>query len=449
MLALGLLLMAAVACAVPGLGGDQAVPAEQQTLQAIGTEAAQQTADAEVTEVEGTEPAAATEAPAEAEPTAAATIEHTTFPSDPGSISSFLTDRSTRSLASEGRAIADSFDQLLFERPFAAEGMEYKAYLDITRGELSASSPWFYVIIHLEEGAPEEAEPFYGVEIDIDKDGRGDWLIWGLVPPDSEWTTDGVQALTDSNNDVGDTTPVIANSPPQSGDGYDELVFDAGVGPDPDAAWIRRSPSAPDQIQIAFKQTLIGPPGEFLWGVWSDEGPQNPAFFDYNDHWSISEAGSPVGNSSNYPLKELAMVDNSCRWGYGFEPTGSEPGACFVPPTPTVTPTFTPTPPPEKPSYTVSGVVYRDDNDNGRRDSGEPGVSGATVTLHTFSCSGPVVGSISSGPSGGFSWSNRPAGDHCVTLDSWPSGYQPTTSTQQSFSLSGDISINFGIEVIG
>jgi hypothetical protein len=42
----------------------------------------------------------------------------------------------------------------------------------------------------------------------------------------------------------------------------------------------------------------------------------------------------------------MARMDNTCRWGYGFTPDGTEPGACFIPPTPTptYTPSATPTP---------------------------------------------------------------------------------------------------------
>lgn len=454
------LVFSLLACALPGVTGEVEVPAEQQTLQAIGTAAAAETAAAEGTGDEPTAPPG-TEAPLEdvatATPSPAATIEHTTFPSNPGSISSFMTDRSTRPLAGEGRAIADSFDQLLFERPYTSESMEYRAYLDITRGELSASSPWFYVIIHLEEGAPAEAAPLYGVEIDIDLDGRGDWLIWGAVPPDSEWTTDGVQALRDTNNDVGGANPVIANSPPQTGDGYDDLVFDAGHGPDPDAAWIRRSPSSPSQIHLAFKQTLIGPPGEFLWGVWADEGPQDPAFFDYNDHWSISQAGSPVANTSYYPLKELALIDNSCRWGYGFTPTGSEPGACYIPPTPT--PTVTPSPEPEG---SISGFVYRG---TGPSPSSER-FSGVSVTLGSGACGSSGYASTSTGGNGGYTFSGLPAGTYCVTVNKstlppasygwatmYPTGFPPSINPSQTITIAPDEDrggVNFAfLEIVG
>jgi hypothetical protein len=135
---------------------------------------------------------------------------------------------------------------------------------------------------------------------------------------------------------------VKADSQPQPGDGYETLVFDQGQGPDPDAAWIRRSPSNPSQIQIAFKHSLIGLDSEFLWGGWADEGVRQPGWFDYNDHFTLADAGSPIGGNNNYPLKSMASLDNTCRWGFGFTPTGSEPGVCYVPPTPT--PTSTPKP---------------------------------------------------------------------------------------------------------
>lgn len=298
---------------------------------------------AEATEAPAEAPAEATSAP----PTATATVVHVTTPGSPGSVDSFMTDRSSRASAPEGRALGDNFDTLLFERPFAADGMQYRPYLDITRAELSASGAWFYVIISLEEAPEPNAPAMYGVEIDIDKDGRGDWLIYGQTPPGSEWTAVNVRALRDGNNDVGEDQPLRSEDPPASGDGYEELVFDSGHGPDPDAAWIRIAPGAAAGVQIAFKQTLIGPPGQFMWGAWSDEGPQDPAQFDYNDRFTISEAGSPVSSSAYYPLNQLELVDNTCRWGYGFVPSPSDPGACYIPPTPTPTPvppTATPTP---------------------------------------------------------------------------------------------------------
>jgi hypothetical protein len=82
-----------------------------------------------------------------------------------------------------------------------------------------------------------------------------------------------------------------------------------------------------------------------FWG-WSDEGVKDPGLFDYNDGFTPEQAGSPASGSSEYPLKELWGVDNTCRFTYGFEPDGSEPGVCPIPvtPTPSQTPSTTPTP---------------------------------------------------------------------------------------------------------
>ncbi|MGA9531247.1 MAG: hypothetical protein WBR18_00875 [Anaerolineales bacterium] len=452
LLALAALLIAGLACG-PSLNSDQ-----QATLQAVGTQSALATtvaATANSMPAEPTEPPPAT-SPAEptaapAEPTAMPTVVHTTIPTNPGSVSSFMTDRSTRPLATEGRTIGDNFDTLLFERPFSAQAMEYKPYLDITRGELSASGPWFYVTIFLEELPTADVSPSYGVEIDIDKDGRGDWLIYAASPAGSDWTTDGVLALRDNNNNVGDSKPVLSEAPPQSGDGYEETVFDSGQGLDPDAAWIRQSPGSPAKIQIAFKQTLIGPPGEFMWGAWADEGPQEPAWFDYNDHFSIQEAGSPVSNSSYYPLNELAQIDNTCRWGYGFTPTGSEPGACYIPPTPT-----------PEPQGSISGFVYRG---GGATPSSER-FGGVTVTLGQGSCTSNGYKTASTGGNGGYTFSSLPAGTYCVTIvksslppasygwsTQYPGGFSPTINPYQQVTIGPNedkTGVNFAfIEIVG
>ncbi|MGH2626969.1 MAG: hypothetical protein ACRDHY_10005, partial [Anaerolineales bacterium] len=262
-------------------------------------------------------------------------------PDSPGAAAGFVVDSSSSQLAAQRRAIADSFNTNVLERPFSSQAMDYQPYLDLTRAEWSASGAWYYVILEIEELPPAEADAAYAVELDLDLDGRGDWLILAAAPPTSDWTTDGVQALEDTNNDVGGTSILRPNPPPQPGDGYDRLAYDSGQGADPDAAWVRISPTGMTRIEIAFKTSLIGGDNRLIWGVWAEAGPQ-PGWFDYHDHWTLGEAGSPLSNSSDYPLKALASVDNACRWVFGFISDGTEPGVCKPPPTPT--PTFTPSP---------------------------------------------------------------------------------------------------------
>ena len=163
--------------------------------------------------------------------------------------------------------------------------MDYRGYLDLNRGELSIGAPWIYVTLFLEQAPPPGTLAFYGVEVDIDVDGRGDYLITGAAPASTDWTTNGVRVLRDTNNDVGAAHPMTSD-PPAGGAGYDELIFDQGQGTDPDAAWIRLAPASSSQVQIAFKYSVIGSPDEWTWGVWADEGVNKPEWFDYNDHFT-------------------------------------------------------------------------------------------------------------------------------------------------------------------
>ncbi|MBW8009843.1 MAG: hypothetical protein FVQ83_01195 [Chloroflexi bacterium] len=400
--------------------------------------------------VEGSTPQAT--AVLESTLTPTATVAHLTQPSDPGTVNSFVVDRSSENLASERRAIADSFNFDLFERPFTSEVMDYLAYLDITRGELSVAAPWVYITIYLEGAPPNGSSASYGIEIDLDVDGRGDWLIIGVVPDSTNWTTNDMRAYQDSAGDVGGLTPVLSDAPDPALNGYDDLVFDQGYGPDPDAAWIRRDPTDPNHVQLAFKHSLIASDAYFLWGVWSDEGVKQPGWFDYNDHFTLVEAGSPAIESSEYPIKALAALDNTCRWGYGFVPTGSEPGACYVPPTPTptLTPTLTPTPEPAA----IGGSVFWDANINGVRGIAELGISGQTITLGVGACNSSGFASDITDSGGYYNFDNLPAGTYCVTsnvVTNSCGGWWPTTATQTTITLppGGIDYFHFGYESRG
>jgi hypothetical protein len=174
----------------------------------------------------------------------------------------------------------------------------------------------------------------YGVEFDLDIDGRGDWIVFGPAPTEDGWTTDGVQACRDEDEDVGGLTPMRSDPPAENLTGYEDCVFDSGRGISPDEAWIRIDPDNPERIQIAVMHSLLGFDERFVWSVWADANGTDPGFFDYHDQITAEEAGSADITSDNYPLKELGLFDNTCRWSYGFTPTGSEIGICTVPATP-------------------------------------------------------------------------------------------------------------------
>ncbi len=393
------LLISSLACGLP------ANTAATQTMEALATIVEANLPSGEATTLpDATSPAEATQPPAEAteEALPTPTVAHQIQPSNPGSVKSFMTDRSSAALASERRANADTFDINLLERPFTTQVMDYQEYLDITRAELSMGPPWVYVTIFLEGPPPAESEAAYGVEVDLDIDGHGDWLILADAPPDSEWTTDGVLACRDANSDVGGPTAMISDGPHASRDGYEDCVFDSGYGIGPDEAWIRRDPGHADRIQIAFLYSLIGNDGEFMWGTWSDEIIKDPAWFDYHDHFTVIDAGSPASESSQYPLKAMASMDNTCRWAYGFIPTGSEPGVCYVPPTPTPVP-----------QGSISGYVYEGFGSS----PSSVRLSGITVTLGQGGCASSGYKSTSTDSSGYYSFNELPAGTYCVTVN--------------------------------
>ncbi len=394
------LLISALACSLPGSTNTAAT----QTMEALATIVEAALPAGEATKApDAASPAEATQPPAEATEDAlpTPTVAHQIQPSSPGSVSSFMTDRSSAALASERRANADIFDVNLLERPFTTQVMDYQEYLDITRAELSMGPPWVYVTIFLEGPPPAGSEAAYGVEVDLDIDGHGDWLILADAPPDSAWTTDGVRACRDANGDVGGPTAMVSDAPHSARDGYEDCVFDSGYGIGPDEAWIRRDPGHADRIQIAFLYSLIGNDGEFMWGAWSDENIKDPAWFDYHDHFTLIEAGSPASESSQYPVKAMASLDNTCRWGYGFIPTGSEPGVCYIPPTPT-----------PLPQGSISGYVFEG---LGPSPSSQR-LAGITVTLGQGACASSGFKSTSTNSSGFYSFNELPAGTYCVTV---------------------------------
>ncbi len=340
------------ACSV-SIGGDQGSQAEQ-TLQAIYL---QQTVEA-LTAVEVTAP----EEVAGIEPTATREIVHSVFPGEPGWVSQWWLDANSSNTAAQKRAPGgDDLSQNLLERPFTADDMAYRPDVDLIRVELSHNPTFYYFSLHLSGVNPEAnmATAFYGVEFDTSRDGRGDVLLWVKGDGNTEWSITDVLVFRDENNDVGGQRPVLADAPDGGGNGYETLLFSPDHLDDPDAAWKRVDPSDPTVIQLAIKKSLLGGASAFFWRAWADDGVKDPALFDYNDALTLAQAGSPISGQNNYPLKELFLVDNTCRLAFGFEPSGNEPGVCLVPqPTATpVPPTATPPPPTLTPTETSLPII--------------------------------------------------------------------------------------------
>lgn len=225
----------------------------------------------------------------------------------------------------------DVFVQGLYERPFNANTMDtYFPYIDIVNTQGFKDDTWGYATITL-AGADKSGHlsAQYAVELDLNKDGRGDWLIRASNPSSTTWTTQGVQAWKDANGDVGGVVPVVADNKSVGGDGYETLVFDQGKGNLVDGAWTRVDPKDPNTVQIAFKLFMLGNPTSYAMGSWAGSNI-DPSQFDYNDHMTHIQAGSPNRGDGVYPIKALAEIDNTCRLAIGFVPTSYVPGLCQV-----------------------------------------------------------------------------------------------------------------------
>jgi hypothetical protein len=241
---------------------------------------------------------------------------------------SFTDDVESSGTAAEGRApYGDSLDLNRFERPFL-KNMTYIPDLDIYRFGLSWDADWYYISIKLIGVDPNHGAGInYGVEIDRDSDGYGDYIVWAQPPYGSAWDTVTVQVIEDTNKDTGGQNVVRAEDVFQ-GDGYDTLIFDgaASQNDDPDLAWVRWNAQPDAALQFAFKRTLAG--DSFMFGVVADAGLKDVSLYDYADRFTPDEAGSPVKDKQNFPLGSLFGVDNTCWVPYGFAATGYEPKVC-------------------------------------------------------------------------------------------------------------------------
>ena len=283
-----------------------------------------------------------TEEPTEVPPTEAPTakpIVHTSKPEfstsgDPQVIHDQESDR----LAEEKQAYGgDEFVFGRYERPFDQD-MNYMPIIDIKQANLfrEEEDEFVYATIRLMEDPAMHADQvyYYGIELDIDVDGRGDILILTRTPSSDQWAVEGVTVWKDLNEDIGSNTP-MQNDPPPGGNGYEVIIFDEGDSYDPDLAWSRISVEDPTFIDIAFKRDLLEENEMFLWGSWAFLGEEQYNPFDHHDHYTYEQAGSPMKSEQDYyPLKDLYALDNTCRAASGFKPLGSEPGLCPIPPEP-------------------------------------------------------------------------------------------------------------------
>ena len=364
---------------------------------------------------EKTEAPEVEDATATPEPPTATPIAHVYLPGEPGWVSKYFYDTdSSTTAASKSAAGGDDYYSNKYERPFSQTDMVYYPDLDILKAEISNDSNFFYITITVKGLNPTTGNltGTFGAELDTDLDGRGDFLLYCDVPNFNDWKIDTAHAFKDTNNDVGGALPTRHDAN-YTGDGFETMIFSPTILDDPDGLWCRQRTGADVKVDLAIHKTLVGNPGQFAWGVWTDLGLKQPSWFDYNDHFTFDQAGSPMSGTSYYPLKEIHSLDNTCREAFGFEPSTVILGMCFVPtPTPTTPPLPTNTPVPG----TIRGAIFGDNNNNKIKDSGEVYVAQTrTFRLKRGACS--VIGIISSQTGSSFNFSGLVPGTYCLSLN--------------------------------
>jgi hypothetical protein len=254
-------------------------------------------------------------------------VASSALPAEPGLPLRTITDVSSLSTAAQKRTLSgDNFGKDVFERPFTSQAMVYLPDTDILSASISSDTSFYYFTIKLAGVSLDSSKlsGLYGIEIDTNKDGRGDFLLTAMNAG-KDWSSTDVMAYSDPNKDVGALTPLRSDPVAKvKSDGYEVTLVSEGL------LFSRLDPSDESSIQIAVSKQLLGGATQFLWGAWSDSGLRDLKDLDYNDRFSIKDAGSPIKSDKTYPVKAVFALDNTCRVPFGFSTKVVLPGMCLV-----------------------------------------------------------------------------------------------------------------------
>ncbi len=265
------------------------------------------------------------------EPPAQPEVVHSMIPNaGPNAVANAHDNEESTSFESKSVSNGDIFDVNRFERPFTAGDMTYLPYVDIADISMSEDPNFYYIQIKL-VGVDAETggiKGMYGVDFDLNTDGKAEVLLLAEAPAGAAWSTDGVSLYVDEDDNVGGQS--IKPDEVYAGNGFENLVFNSASGDDPDMAWAHFVNTSAPIVEFAVKKSILENTPKFMWSAMASASAIDPTRLYYNDSFSLARAGSPKKGDQYYPLNELAGFDNTCRLPAGFVATGAEPLGCVV-----------------------------------------------------------------------------------------------------------------------
>ena len=265
------------------------------------------------------------------EPPAQPEVVHSMIPNaGPNAVANAHDNEESTSFESKSVSNGDIFDLNRFERPFTAGDMTYLPYVDIADISMSEDPTFYYIQIKL-AGVDAETggiKGMYGVDFDLNTDGKAEVLLLAEAPAGAQWSTDGVSLYVDEDDNVGGQS--IKPDEVYAGNGFEKMIFDSASGDDPDTAWVHYVNTSAPIVEFALKKSVLESVPQFMWSAMASSTTIDPARLYYNDSFSLARAGSPQKGDQYYPLNELAGFDNTCRLPAGFVATGAEPLGCVV-----------------------------------------------------------------------------------------------------------------------
>ena len=232
---------------------------------------------------------------------------HVLYPGEISGKEQTIHDQVTENYAAQKRAYGgDEYYDGRFERPFDQK-MGYLGHLDIVKSTMVRTDPNF-VVVALEVVKPVASAinnpVYYGLELDLNLDGRSLFMIRGLGPLSEEWSTEGVDVWKSSSAEQRVSVASEGVIPVTGALGFDVSLLKSGRGKDTDLAWMRMRPGMDNVVEIAFKNSIVGgEKGKFIWRPFTDGAPYSEREYDLQVNYTLEQAGSPYKGEPYYPLK--------------------------------------------------------------------------------------------------------------------------------------------------